>query len=66
MTRHIIKKRTLAMKPLDGRPTMESLTANCGPVSSVGVTISPGLLSPPPQKADSENCRLLCFNLVII
>ena len=54
------------MKPLDGRPTMESLTANCGPVSSVGVTISPGLLSPPPQKADSENCCSLCFNLVII
>lgn len=54
------------MNPLAGLPTIESLTAKFEPVSPAGVTISPGLLSPPSQKADSENCRALCFNLVVI
>lgn len=61
-----LRKRTLAMNPLAGLPTIESLTAKFEPVSPAGVTISPGLLSPPSQKADSENCRALCFNLVVI
>ena len=61
-----LRKRTLAMNPLAGLPTIVSLTAKFEPVSLVGVTISPGLLSPPSQKADSENFRVLCFNLVMI
>ena len=55
---------TLAMKPLLSLPTMESLTISCGTCSVGDDIISPGLLSPPLQNADSENNCLLCFNLV--
>ena len=57
------KTNTLAIKGLLGLPTIESFTANLWEAASLGVTISPKLLSPPLQYADLERTRLLSLNL---